>query len=113
GVALRAQQMHARPCSFARYSDRLGAGRADLVVRGHCELEDHVGTLVADAPEVPGMIMCRLCRARSDIDCYAGGAKPGMALPGHLRIGISNRRHHPGNARGDDGLSAGRRLAEM
>src|ERR1019366_8721326 len=81
--------------------------------RRHRELEDHVGTLVADAPEVPGMIARRLCGARSDIDRYAGGAKPCMTLAGHFGIGISDCRHHARNAGGDDGVDAGRRLAEM
>src|SRR5665647_687559 len=36
-----------------------------------------------------------------------------MALPGYFRIGILDRRYHPRNAGGDDGVGAGRRLADM
>ena len=39
--------------------------------------------------------------------------KPGVALPGHLRIGILDRRHHARDAGGDDGVGARRRLADM
>src|SRR5258707_1444796 len=72
-----------------------------------------MGTLVADAPEMSGMIMRGLRGAKPDVDCNAGGAKFCMALPAHLGIWILDRRYHPGNAGGDDGLSAGRRLADM
>ena len=37
----------------------------------------------------------------------------GVPLPCHFRIGILDRRHHARNAGGDDGIDAGRRLAEM
>ena len=79
----------------------------------HRELEDHMRTLVADAPEMPGMIARGLRRAEPDIDRDAGGAQPRMALPRHFRIGILDRRHHARDAGGDDGIGAGRRLAEM
>ena len=69
--------------------------------------------LVADAPEMSGVVARRFARAEPDIDRDAGGAQPGMALPGHLRVGILDRRHHARNAGGNDGIGAGRRLAEM
>jgi len=46
--------------------------------------------------------------ASPDIDRDAGRAQPGVALPGHLRVGILDRRHHAGNAGGHDGVGAGR-----
>src|SRR5882724_9196235 len=105
--------MHPRLGGFARYRDGLAAGGADLVVGRYRELEDHVRALVADAPEMSGMIVCGLARAEPDIDCDAGGTQSGMALPGHLGVGILDCRHHAGNASGHDGISAGRRLADM
>src|SRR3954469_14691176 len=36
-----------------------------------------------------------------------------MALPGHFRVGILDRRHHARDTRSDDGVGAGRRLADM
>ena len=72
-----------------------------------------MGPLVADAPEMPGMIVRRLRRAQPDIDRDAGSAQSGVALPGYFRIGILDRRHHAGDAGGDDGIGAGRRLAGM
>ena len=113
GVALRAQQMHPRLRGLAGDRDRLAAGSGDLVVGRHRELQDHMRALVADAPEMPGMIARGLRGAQPDIDRDAGGAQPGMALPGHFRIGILDRRHHARNAGGDDRIGAGRRLAEM
>ena len=70
-------------------------------------------TLVADAPEMPGMIARRFRSTEPDIDRDAGGAQPRMALAGHFRIGILDRRHHARDAGCDDGVGAGRRLAEM
>src|ERR1700687_2711048 len=72
-----------------------------------------MGTLVADAPEVSGVVARGLKRAESDIDRDAGGAKFCMALPGNFRIRILDRRHHARDAGGDDGVGAGRRLADM
>ena len=56
GVALRAQQMHPRSCGFARDGDRFAADGPDLAVGRYREFQDHMGPLVADAPEVPGMV---------------------------------------------------------
>ncbi len=70
-------------------------------------------TLVADAPEMSGVIVRGFRRAQPDIDGDAGGAKPGVPLPGHFGIGILDRRYHPRDARGDNGVGAGRRLADM
>ncbi len=70
-------------------------------------------TLVADAPEMPGMIARGFHSPRPDIDRDAGGAQFGMALPGHFRIGILDRRHHPRNPGRDHRIGAGRRFAEM
>ncbi len=110
---MRAQQMHARPRRLTRYRDRLAPGSADPVVGRYRKLEDDMGPSIADAPEMPGMIVRRLCRTKPDIDRNPGGAKPRMALPGNFRVGILDRRHHARNAGGDDGIRAGRRLADM
>ena len=56
------------------------------------------GTLVADAAEMPGVIVRGFRGAETDIDGDAGGAQLGVALPGHFRIGILDRRHHARNA---------------
>ena len=46
---------------------------------------------------MPGIIISRLPTAEANIDRDPGGAKFGMALPGHFRIGVFNRRHHARN----------------
>src|SRR5258705_1205646 len=72
-----------------------------------------MGTPVADAPEVSGMIARGLSRAEPDVDGDAGGAKFGMALACDFRIGILDRRNHARDTGGDDGVGTGRRLADM
>ena len=113
GVALRAKQMHARLGGLARDRDRLVAGGADLVVGGDGELEDDMRALVANATEMPGMIVRGFRGIEADIDDDARRAEFGVALPGHFRIGILDRRHHAGDAGGDHGIDAGRRFADM
>src|SRR5437764_14472962 len=56
GIGLRSQQMRARLRSLARDRHWFAAGGANLVVGGHRALEDDMGSAVADAPEVSGMI---------------------------------------------------------
>ena len=72
-----------------------------------------MGTLVADAPEVSGMVARGLHCAEPDIDRDAGGAEFGVALPGYLRIGILDRRHNARNASGNESIGTRRRLADM
>ena len=72
-----------------------------------------MGALVADAAEMPGVIVGGFRGAEPDIDRDAGGAKLGVPLPGHFRIGVLDRRHHARNAGGDHRIDAGRRFAEM
>ncbi len=98
GVALRAQQMHARLRRLARDRDRLVAGGADLVVGGDGEFQDHMRALVADAAEMPGVIARGFRGTQADIDRDPGRAEFGMPLPGHFRIGVFDRRHHARNA---------------
>ena len=113
GVALRAEQMHARPRRLARDRNGLVAGGRDLVVGGHRELQDHMRALVADAAEMPGMVVRGLLRAQADIDGDAGGAKFCVPLARDFGIGILDRRDHARNAGGDDRVRTGRRFAEM
>ena len=54
--------------------------------------------LVADAAEVSGMIVGGFGGAQTDIDRDPGRAKFCVALPGHLRVGVLDRRHHARNA---------------
>ncbi len=96
---LRAQQMHARPHRLAGDRDRLVARRADLVVGGDRQLQDHMRALVADAAEMPGVIARGFRGAQADIDRDAGGAQSRMPLPGHFRIGIFDRRRPPARCR--------------
>ena len=58
-------------------------------------------------------VVRRLVSGKTDIDRDPGGAKFGMALPGDIRIGILDRRHHARDPGGDDGIRTGRRLADM
>ena len=113
GVALRAQQMHPRLGGFARYRYRLVPGRGDLVVLRYREFQDHVGPLVANAPEMPGVIARRFPGTKPDVDRNPGTTQPGMALPRHLGVGILDRRDHARDAAGNRGVRAGRRLADM
>ncbi len=69
--------------------------------------------VLADAPEMSGMSVSRFRRAKSDIDHNPGIAQLRVALPRHFRIGVLDRRHHACDARGDDGIRAGRRFADM
>ena len=57
---------------------------------------------------------CAASSAPSPISTAMPAArKPGMALPGHLRVGILDRRHHARDSGGDDRIGAGRRFADM
>ena len=86
GVALRAQQMHPRPRRLARDRDRLAAGRADLVVGGDRELQDHMRALDPGCGGNARHGRARLPpRTEPDIDRDAGGAQavhgPARRLP--------------------------------
>src|ERR1700731_2972141 len=70
-------------------------------------------TLVAVTAEMTGMVGGGSGGKKADIDNDPGGAKPRVALPGHFRIGILDRRHHARNAGGNDGVGTGGRAAEM
>src|SRR3954451_4464657 len=80
GVALRAQQMDPRLGGFARYRYRFVAGTGDLVVLRYRKFQDHMWPLVANAPEVPGVIARRLPGTKPDVDRNPGTAQAGMAL---------------------------------
>ena len=70
-------------------------------------------TLVANAAEMPGVVARGLGGAKTDVDGDTGRTQFCMALPGHFRIGILDRRNHPRNAGSDHGIDARRRFAEM
>ena len=59
------------------------------------------------------MIAARLVGADAGLDRYPGGTQPRVALPGHFRIGIFQRRDDARDAGGNDGIGAGRRFAVM
>src|SRR5947209_27427 len=69
--------------------------------------------LIMDSPEMPGVIACSVHRAQADIDRDAGGTQALVALAGHFRIRILDRRDHAGDTCGDDRIGARRRLADM
>ena len=50
---------------------------------------------------------------QADIDRNPGGAKFGMPLPGHFRVGVFDRRHHARDAGCNHCIDARRRFAEM
>ncbi|MDB5574471.1 MAG: hypothetical protein JWR79_1628 [Tardiphaga sp.] len=112
GIALRAQQMHARACFFAGDRHRL-AGETDLVVARHRQFQDHMRSLVDDAADVAGMIAGGLVAEQPDIDDDAGRAQSRMALPRDIRIGIWHRRHDPRDAGRDHRVGARRRAPDM
>jgi hypothetical protein len=101
-----------RAARLARDRDRLAAGGADLVVGETASFRITCGRLSRMRLKCPAWSRAA-SRAQPDIDRDAGGAQPRVALPGHFRIGILDRRHHARNAGGDDGVGAGRRFAEM
>jgi hypothetical protein len=57
-----------------------------------------MGALVADAAEMPGVIVRGFPTAQANLDRDPGRAKLGMPLPGHFRIGVFDCRHHARNA---------------
>ena len=69
--------------------------------------------LVADPPEMAGVIVSSFRATQAHIDHDSGRAQLGMALPRHLRIRILDRRRHARDAGGDYRVDAGRRFAEM
>ena len=111
GVTLRAQQMHPRPAASPVMATGSSPAAAIFSSAGCRELEDHMWAFVPDAPEMSSMVVGRLDGTRPDIDRYTGGPEPGMAPPGYLRIGILDRRHHAGDAGGEDGVNARRGFA--
>ena len=90
--------MHACLRRLARDRDRLVAGSTNLVVGGDGELQDHMGALVANATEMPGVIARGLRSRQPDIDGNPRRAKLGVPLPGYFRVGVFDRRHHARNA---------------
>src|SRR5262245_47120462 len=70
-------------------------------------------TVVADAAEMPGMVVCGLGGAEPDIDRDPRRTQLCVPLPGHQWIGILDRGHDAGNTGGNDGVGTGRRSAEM
>ena len=71
------------------------------------------GRLIANAAEMPGMVVRGFLGKQADIDGDAGGAKFCVPLACDFGIGILDRCHHARNARGDDRVRTGWRFAEM
>jgi hypothetical protein len=67
------------------------AGIGYLVIGGNRKLEDHMRTMIADAPEMSGVIARGFRGTYPDIDCNPCSAQFGMPLPRHFRIGIFHR----------------------
>lgn len=72
-----------------------------------------MGTPVTYAAEMTGVGAPGGLGAQPHLDRDAVGGKQRMALPRDLRIGIGDGRDHPRDARSDDRVGAGRRLAVM
>ena len=77
------------------------------------ELEHDVGPRFQHARDVADMHAPRFVGTQPDIDRDAFAAQLLVALAGHFRVGILQRRHHARNAGLDDGVGARRRLAKM
>jgi hypothetical protein len=88
---------------------------ASLWARRRCnrKLEHGLWAAFAHPPDVAGVVAPRLGGADADVDSNARGAQPRMARAGDLRVGVFERGDHAGDAGGNDGIGAGRRLAEM
>ena len=95
---MRPQQMHPRLRDIAGDGERLVARGADLFVGGHRELQDHMRALVADAAEMPGMVVRGFAGAKADINGNSRCTQFRVPLARHFQIGILDRRHHAGNA---------------
>ena len=93
--------------------DPLASGAGNLAVARHREFQDHMRAIIAHFTEMAGVIARGLSRADADIDLDAGGAQLGVALPGHRRIGVLDRRHHARHPGRDQRVRAGRRAAVM
>ncbi len=113
GVSLRAHLVHPLPRRLPGDADRLAAGEARLAVGGDGKLQQHLRPGLAHPPRMAGVVAHGVFRAEPGFDHDPAFAKPGVALPRHLRIDILQRRHHAGDAGLDDGVGARRRLAVM
>ena len=91
--------------------DGLAPGRPGFAVGGDRELEHDLGTALAHAPDMAGMVVPGFLGADADFDRNARSTQPPMAFARNFGIGVFERRHDPRNARGDDGVGAWRRLA--
>ena len=112
-IALRPQEMHTIARLHPGDGNRRPACRPSFAIRRDRELEHDVGTAVAHAPDVSGMVVARFLGAGVNIDDNASRTKPRVALAGHFRIGIFDRRDDARQACSDDGVGAGRRFAVM
>ena len=70
-------------------------------------------TFFPDPAKMPGVIARGFHSPEPHLDRDAGSAQFCVALPGHQRIGILDRRHHARDAGGYHRIGAGRRLADM
>jgi hypothetical protein len=113
GVAASPHLEDAVACGFVGDRHRLSARQARLAVSRNRELNHHVRPPLRHARDVPGVIAPRLVRTKPDLDGDTFRPHALVSLPGHLRIRIFQRRDDAGDARTDNGVSAGRRLAVM
>src|SRR5579883_137405 len=70
-------------------------------------------TMVADAPEMSGVVARSLLRAKADIDPDPRRAKPCMPLAGYFGVRVLDCGDYARNASGDDRIGAWWRFAEM
>src|ERR1700691_1698029 len=68
-------------------------------------------TAVTHAPDVTGMVAARFVGANTDVDRDASRAKACVTLPRYCGVGVLDRRDDPCQARSDNGVGAGWRLA--
>ena len=106
-------QVHARARRLAGDRRRAPAGQAGLAVGGDRELEHDLRAALPHAPDMSRMGMPRRLGTDPDLELDAGLSQAAMARAGDLRVGILERRHHPGDAGRDDRIGARRRSPEM
>jgi hypothetical protein len=110
---MRAQEVHALTRPFAGNGDGFAARSARLAVSRSGELEEYVRPAVPHAADMAGMVAPRLFGAKANVHRGACGAQARVPGTGNFGIGIFQCRDDARDARGDDGVGAGRRFAVM
>ena len=106
-----AQHMHRAASLWAGDPLALPGGGGDPAIQAEREFQGHERPVPGYPQQKPGMIGLRLRLQTAQIDGDSGGLKHGNATPGHARVGVAGRNHHPGDANSNQGGGTRRGLA--